>query len=155
MARNFLKMSLLLVAVAIAQAFAAEPLLGIWKLTSQTVDGHKVESEDLTLRVYPAGDGFEFAYSTPVNGIHLVSLKFASVHLNGAPAIVEDGRGNKLGTVTITKTGASQYKAIIEGPNRPKALGRMTVSGDGKTLTSESMAADEKGPKAIQLFSRQ
>jgi hypothetical protein len=137
-------------------AFAAEPLIGTWKLTSQVVDGHKVDTDDLTLRVYPAGDALEFAYSTPVNGIHLVSMKFTAVHLNGTTSPVEDGRNNKIGTVTITKAGPSAYKAVIEGPNRPKAVGRMAVTPDGKTLSSESGPSEEKGGmRAVQTFVRQ
>lgn len=140
----------LLVALA-AKAAAPEPLVGTWVLSTQMVDGHKVESEALTLRVYPAGDALEFAFSVPVNGIHLVSMKFSSVHLNGAAGSVEDARGARIGTVKVTKAGPLEYKAIVEGPNRPSASNKMTISADGKTLTSES---DTNASHAVQIFSR-
>ena len=121
-----------------------------------TVNGQKVDAENMTLRIYTAGDGLEFAYSMPVNGIHLVSLKFTSVHLDGREGSVEDVRGKKVGTVRITKVSPSEYKAVIEGSNRPRAVGKMSLSPDNKTLTSESdTAANGNGAShAVQVFSR-
>ncbi len=156
MARKIIRLSFLLLVVLVAQALATESLVGIWKLSSQTIDGHKVDNEPLVLRVYPVGDALEFAFSTPVNGIHLVSLKFTSVHLDGREANVEDVKGKKMGTVKVTKIAPQAYKAVIEGPNRPKAVATMTVSADNKTLTSESNteAGGSGGSHVVQVFSR-
>ena len=153
--RIFVIPFLLMLAMA-AQAASTEPLLGTWKLTSQTMDGRKVDSEDMTLRIYPMGDAFEFAYSTPINGIYLVSLKFTSVHLDGSEGSVQDVRGKKIGTVKITKVSPLEYRAVIEGQNRPKASTKMTISSDDKTLSSESTASGSAGdaPRAVQVFSR-
>ena len=119
---------------------ADEPLIGTWKLTSQKINGQNISTEALTLRIYKSGEGLEFAYSVPINNVHLVSARFTSVHLDGASSDVKDAQGNKVGTVKITKTGGSEYKAVIEGPNRPTAFAKMTVSADRKTLTSDSNA---------------
>jgi hypothetical protein len=143
-----MKFLLLPVVVLIAQAAVTEPLVGTWTLSSQTANGQKVGGdEQMTLRIYPVGDGLEFAFSVPVNGVHMVGLKFTSVHLDGKPGSIEDVRGKKIGDVKVTRLGRMEYKAVLEGPNRPTTESKMTVSDDEKTLTSES------GGK-VQVFSR-
>ena len=133
-----------------------EPLTGTWKLTSQKINGQSIATEALTLRIYKSGEGLEFAYSVPINNVHFVSARFTSVHLDGTSSDVKDAQGNKVGTVKITKIAASEYKAVIEGPNRPTASAKMTVSADRKTLTSDSNAnVPGKGETAtLQIFSR-
>ncbi len=156
MRRQVLQCFLSFLLTALAQAATVEHLIGTWTLSSQTIDGRKVDIEPLTLRIYPAGDAFEFAYSTPINGIHLVSMKFIGVHLNGEAGTVQDVKGQKMGTVRVSKVGPLSYKAVIEGANRPKAEGKMTISADDQTLTSESdTTAGGKGvTHAVQVFSR-
>lgn len=146
--------AIVLVAV---QAHAAEPLLGRWVLVRQEVSGQKTSPEELTLRVNPAGQALEFAYSVPVNNIQFVSLRFAA-RLDGTEADVTNASGQKIGTVRLTKAGTSQYKIVLQGQNRPTASGTMTVSPDGKTLTSESestMRGQSAVTRTVQLFSRQ
>ena len=123
--------------LAVTGARAAEPLAGTWLLKSQEVAGQKNQPESLTLRIFKSGSGFEFAYSVPVNNIQFVSMQFNS-RLDGTEADVKDAQGNKIGTIKINHSGASEYSVKLEGPNRPSAMGKMTVSADGKTLTSES-----------------
>lgn len=154
-----MKRAVLCLAVAFSAlpAFAAEPLIGRWVLTSQEVGGQKSAAEDLTLRIIPTGKALEFAYSVPVNNIQFVSLRF-SARLDGTEADVTNGKSQKIGSVKVTKSGASAYRIVIAGPNRPTASGTMTVSADGKTLTSESEATP-RGQSApvhtVQVFSRQ
>jgi hypothetical protein len=148
MRRKIIKLFLLPLVVLVLQAAATEPLVGTWTLSSQTAKGQKAGDDDqMTLRVYPVGDGLEFAFSVPVNGVHMVGLKFTAVHLDGKPGSIEDVRGKKIGDVKVTKLGRLEYKAVLEGPNRPTTESKMTVSADEKTLTSES------GGK-VQVFSR-
>jgi hypothetical protein len=141
-------------------AFAAEPIVGTWKLESQQINGQKGDFEEMTLRVYPTGDSFEFAYSVPVNKIHIVSQRFVKVHFDGADADVLDVKNNKVGTVKITKGSTTktgtQYKTVISGANHPTAEATLTVSADGKKLTAESAAnVPGKGPQSsVQTFSR-
>ena len=138
-------------------AFAAEPLVGRWLLSSQEVGGQKMTASDLTLRVNSAGQGLEFAYSVPVNHVQFVSLHF-SARLDGTEADMTNGNGQKIGTVKVVKSGASAYRIVIAGPNRPTASGTMTVSADGKTLKSESdsMPSGRSAPvHTVQVFSRQ
>lgn len=119
---------------------------------SQVVNGEKVDSDPLMLRIYKSGDALEFAYSVPVNNIFFVSTTFTSVHLDGSESDVKDARGKKVGTVKITKTGPLEYKALLQGPNRPTASSKLTISADSKTLTSESGRGTSA---AVQVFSRQ
>jgi hypothetical protein len=136
---------------------AAEPLLGRWVLASQQVNGNNAPREDLTLRIRSIGQTLEFAYSVPVNDIQFVSLRFVS-RPDGTQADVTDAAGKKIGTVKVTKSTSSQYKIILQGQNKPVATGTMTISADGKTLTSES---ESKPPgqvpvvRMVQIFSRQ
>jgi hypothetical protein len=52
-----------------------------------------------------------------------------------------------LGTIKIVKTGGGRYKFTLSGANRPQSSGTLTVSPDGKHLTSESNGL-------IQVFAR-
>jgi hypothetical protein len=140
-----------------SQVRAAEPLLGRWLLVSQEVDGQKAEIDELTLRIISEGQALEFAYSVPVNNIQFVSLRFTA-RLDGTEADVTNANGKKIGTVTVTKSGAALYKILLQGEGRPTASGTMTVSADGKTLTSESdskAGAQKTVTHMFQYFSRQ
>lgn len=154
MTKPFLPAVMLLLAVA--QAWATEPLVGRWLLKSQEVGGQQTDADQLTLRIVQRGDTFEFGYSLPVNNIQFVSMSFAS-HLDGAEADVKNSQGDKIGTVKIRKTGGSLYKVVLAGPNRPTANGTMAVSADGKTLTCDSDATvpGRGSTHTHQIFSRQ
>ena len=143
--------------LSVLPSHAAEPLSGRWLLVSQQVDGKKTAAEQLMLRVIPAGPALEFAYSVPVNDIQFVSLRF-SARLDGSEAEVTNGNGQKIGTAKITKSGASDYKIVLQGPGRPTTSATMSVSADGKTLKSESESNGRGGTgvvRTIQVFSRQ
>lgn len=140
------------VTLAALPAYAAEPIVGRWVLTSQEVNGQKTTPQELMLRVAPAGDAYEFAYSTPRNNkVQFVSLRFV-VRLEGREADVTDGNGGKIGDVRITKAGPSLYRMVLEGPDRPTASGTIIVSADGRTLKSES---DAGAVHTVQIFTRQ
>lgn len=135
------------------QAWAAEPLLGTWRLDSQEVNGQKNNSEPLTLKISLAGDKLAFAFSVPVNDVYFVSMTY-TVKLDGSEADVKNAKGDKVGTVQMTPAGASQYKLILKGPNHPDSSGRLTVSPDGKTLISETDTV-QAGPSGRSIHSRQ
>ena len=143
--------------LAVAPAWAAEPLLGRWLLTSQAVSGQKTPIDELTLRITPKGQMLDFAYSVPVHDIQFVSLRF-SAKPDGTQADVTDANGKKVGTVKVTKTSPVKYKVVLEGQGRPTAAGGMTVSADGKVLTSESESTrpGQTAPtRMVQVFARQ
>jgi len=147
--------ALLLVGV-LAHAWAAEPIAGKWQLKSQQVNGRDTMSRPLTLRITQTGDQVEFEYSVAVNQKQEVSLRFAA-RLDGSAADVKNSTGRKIGTARLTRGGPSQYLVMLEGPNRPSSLGKMTVSGNGKTLVSESDATAPGGDRlhTVQTFERQ
>jgi len=145
-------MAVLLFTAALAQA--AEPIAGKWHLDRQEVNGKTTNSEPLVLQVTPAGDQFAFAFSLPVNSIYFVSMSY-TVRFDGSEADVKNAQGEKIGTIKMTRAGASLYKLTIRGPNRPLSNGTLTVSADGKTLTSESDSAGASHPAHVQQsFSR-
>src|SRR5580700_4065459 len=145
------------VALQMIPAWAAEPLLGTWRLDSQEVNGQKSNAEPLTLKVSQDGDKLAFAFSVPVNNVYFVSMTY-TVKLDGSESEVKNSQGEKIGTIQVTSGGASQYKLILKGPNRPDSAGKLTVSPDGKTLSSETDTVQGgQGGRSMhsrQLFSR-
>jgi hypothetical protein len=135
---------------------AAEPIAGKWLLQSQQVNGRDTGSRPLTLNVTQKDDVLAFEYAVPMNQQEQVSLRFAA-RLDGSAADITDSGGRKIGTAKLTRRGTSEYLLMLEGPSRPTSSGRMTVSGDGRTLVSESDAAGRGGDKlhTVQTFVRQ
>jgi hypothetical protein len=149
-------MPILSVAVALftTAAYAApEPLLGTWRLDSQEVNGQKSNAEPLTLKISQAGDKLAFAFSVPVNDVYFVSMTY-TVKLDGSEADVKNAKGDKVGTVQMSASSPSQYKLTLKGPNHPDSSGRLTVSPDGKTLTSETDTV-QAGPGGRSTHSKQ
>lgn len=146
-----------MVALVAMPLCAADPIVGRWLLTSQTVGGQNSQIEELTLRINPSGAALEFAYSVPVRDIQFVSLRFTAKP-DGSASDVTDANGKKVGTVKVTRVSPTQYKVVLEGSGRPTANGGMTVSADGKTLTSVSDSTPP-GQSAVthmvQVFARQ
>jgi hypothetical protein len=142
-----------MVLLATAAYAAPDPLLGTWRLDSQEVNGQKTNSEPLTLKVTQAGDRLAFAFSVPVNDVYFVSMTY-TVKLDGSEADVKNAKGDKVGTIQMSPGGPSQYKLILKGPNRPDSAGKLTVSPDGKTLTSETDTT-QGGPTGRSIHSKQ
>jgi hypothetical protein len=143
--------ALLLLATAVYAA--PEPLLGTWRLDSQEVNGQKTNSEPLTLKISQSADKLTFAFSVPVNNVYFVSMTY-TVKPDGSEADVKNAQGEKVGTIQMTTGGPSQYKIVLKGPNRPDSSGRLTVSPDGKTMTSETDTV-QAGPSGRSIHSKQ
>lgn len=129
---------------------AAEPLAGKWLLKHQEVAGKETTSNPLMLAITPSGKSFDFAFIVTVNDKPVVSLKFTSP-LDGAEAEVSGGDGKKMGTAKVSRDGGS-YKVLMEGSGRPAVTTHMSVSPDGKTLTSES---DVTTPSGVNVHTEQ
>jgi hypothetical protein len=144
----------LAVAFAAPAIYAAPvPLVGTWRLDSQEVNGQKTNPEPLTLRITQSGDKLNFAFSVPVNNVYFVSMSYA-VKLDGSEADVKNANGDKIGTVQINPAGPFQYRITLKGANRPDSSGKLTVSANGKTLTSEQDTAPA-GPSGRPIHSKQ
>jgi len=109
----------------------------------------------MTLKISQTGDKLAFAFSVPVNNVYFVSMSY-TLRLDGTEADVKNAQGEKIGTIQMTPAGPSQYKLVLRGPNRPDSSGTLTVSADGKTLTSEADTTKAGGRAAHskQTFSR-
>jgi hypothetical protein len=140
--------------VAAVPAWAAEPILGTWRLERQEINGQSSNFEPLTLKVSQAGDKLVFAFSVPVNDVYFVAMTY-TLKLDGLEADVKNAQGEKVGTVQMTPGGPSQYKILMKAPHRPDSSGKLTVSPDGKTLISEadSLRAGES-TRSKQFFTR-
>jgi hypothetical protein len=137
-----------------AAAATPEPIIGTWRLDRQEINGSKVNSEPLTLKVSQSGDKLAFAFSVPVNSVYFVSMSYL-LRPDGSEADVKNAQGEKIGTIQMSPGGPSQYKLILKGPNRPDSSGKLTVSADGKTLTSESDTVQAgRSIHSKQIFSR-
>jgi hypothetical protein len=152
--KQALVISASLIVLAAGVYAASVPLVGTWRLDRQEINGEATNAEPLTLKVSQAGDKLAFAFSVPVNNVYFVSMTY-TLKLDGSEADVKNAQGEKIGTVQMTAGGPSQYKLTLKGPNRPDGSGKLTVSPDGKTLTSE--ADSIQAGRAIhtkQTFSR-
>jgi hypothetical protein len=150
------KLRALLVAATLPLIAAAppEPLVGTWRLESQEINGQAVRFEPLTLKVTQSGDRLAFAFSVPVNNIYFVSMSY-TLRLDGTTADVTNGRGEKIGSIQMRSGGPSQYQLTLKGPNRPDSSGKLTVSADGKSLTSEAETTQAgRAVKSKQVFLR-
>ena len=137
-----------------AAAFSApEPIVGTWRLDSQEVNGQARNFEPLTLKITQSGDALAFAFSVPVNNVYFVSMSYTA-KLDGSEADVKNSKGEKIGTVQLSAAGPSQYKLALKGPNRPDSAGKLIVSADGKTLTSETDTV-QGGPGGRSMHSKQ
>jgi hypothetical protein len=154
MTRAVLLAAALLPLAIIGGEGAAEPLVGIWRLDHQELNGQKKDVEQLTLRISPDGDKFLFAFAVPVNNIDFVSMSYTA-KLDGSEADVKNAQQVKVGTVKITRTKPSQYSFVLKGGGGRESSGHLTVSRDGKTLTSESDSAQGgQAAHLLQSFSR-
>jgi len=154
MTRAVVLTAALLPLALIAGGEAAEPIVGVWKLDHQELNGQSKEIEPLTLRISPDGDKYLFAFAVPVNHIDFVSMSY-SAKLDGTEADVNNSQRIKVGTVQITRAKPSQYKFVLKGGNGRESSGRLTVSPDGKTLTSESDSNQSGQPlHLLQSFLR-
>jgi len=149
-ARRLFAIALLLSGFALG---GPEPIVGTWRLDRQEVNGTPINAEPMTLKIAPSGDKLSFAFSVPVNNVYFVSMSYTA-KLDGSEADVKNAQGDKVGTIQITTAGPAQYKILIKGANRPESAGKLTVSPDGKTLTSESDTA-QKGPYGRPIHTRQ
>src|SRR5437868_3003572 len=107
----------ILVVLITPLAWAADPLIGNWRLKSQEVAGNQIDSNPLTLAITPSGKLLDFAYVVTVNDAPVVNLKFSTA-LDGTEAEVSGGDGKKIGTARVSREGEA-YKILIEGPGRP------------------------------------
>lgn len=126
-----------IVLASAAFAWSAEPLLGTWRLDHQEINGQETNSEPMILKITKAGDKFAFLFSVPVNNIYFVSMSY-TVKLDGSSAEVKNAQGDKIGFIRISPNGPSQYSIVLKSPNHPDSDGKLRVSRDGKTLTSEA-----------------
>src|SRR5262245_36418147 len=125
----------------VSPLMAAEPLIGLWRLQRQEVDG-KVATEvaPLALQINQArNDRLRFAFSVPMPDVYFVTISY-TLQLDGSSADSMDGNNQKVGTIQMTRGGPGQYLLTMSGPNKPDSKGKITLSADGKTLVSESDA---------------
>jgi hypothetical protein len=133
---------------------AAEPLVGLWRLKGQELNGQRGDFEPLTLQVSETGGRYSFAFSVPLNDIYFVTLTY-TLRLDGSEADIKDSGGQKIGTIAMTRSGTGQYTLVMKGVNRPDSRGSLTISADGKTLVSESDAAQGgRSMHSKQTFAR-
>jgi hypothetical protein len=134
--------------------WAAEPLVGLWRLQRQEINGAATEFEPLSLQISQAGDRLRFAFSVPLPDIYFVTTTY-TLRLDGSSADIMNGNNQKVGTIQMTRSGPRQYLLTMKGQNRPDSQGTLTISTDGKTLVSESDATQSgRSVHSKQTFAR-
>ena len=141
--------------MAASPLWAAEPLVGLWRLQRQEINGTAAEFEPLALQIsQAAGDRLRFAFSVPMPDIYFVTITY-TLRLDGSGAEIMDGNNQKVGTIQMTRSGPGQYLLTMKGPNKPDTQGKITISADGKTLISESDATQSgRSVHSKQIFAR-
>ncbi|MFN7915688.1 MAG: hypothetical protein U0Q55_10150 [Vicinamibacterales bacterium] len=119
---------------------AADPLVGLWRLQKQEVNGQETSVDKLVLQISEAGDKLTFAFSVPLPDVYFVTATYTA-RLDGTSADIINGNDQKMGTIEIKRGGTGRYTLTMKGPNRPDSQGSLTLSADGKTLVSESTSA--------------
>jgi hypothetical protein len=154
MTRSVLAWAAFLTLALTSSGAATEPLVGIWRLDHQELNGQNKEIESMTLRISADGDKFLFAFAVPVNHIDFVSMSYTA-KLDGTEADVKNAQQVKVGTVQITRAKPAQYKFVLKSGSGRESVGRLTVSPDGKTLTSESDSSQAgQATHLVQSFSK-
>ena len=140
---------------AASPLLAAEPLVGLWRLQRQEVDGAPTDFQPLALQINQArGDRLRFAFSVPMPDVYFVTVTY-TLRLDGSSADIMDGNSQKVGTIQMTRSGPGLYQLTMKGPNKPDTQGKLTISADGKTLTSESDATQAgRTVHSKQIFAR-
>ena len=139
---------------AASPLLAAEPLVGLWRLQSQEINGTATEFEPLTLQISQNGDRLRFAFSVPLPEIFFVTMSY-TLRLDGSSADIMNGNNQRVGTIQMTRSGPRQYVLTMKGQNRPDSQGTLTISSDGKTLVSESDATQAgRSAHSKQIFAR-
>ena len=119
------------------------------------MNGEKIDSAPLTMEVSQNGSKLAFAFSVLVNNAKVVSMGY-ELQLDGTEADVKDAHGQTVGTIEMAATGESQYRLSIKRPDRRDSAGKLSVSKDGKTLTSEADTLHAGKPlHTVQIFLRQ
>jgi hypothetical protein len=133
---------------------AVEPLVGLWRLQRQEINGTATEFEPLALQISQSGDRLRFAFSVALPEIYFVTTTYI-LRLDGSSADIKNGNDQKIGTIQMTRGGPRQYVLTMKGPNRPDSQGKLTISADGKTLVSESDATQAgRSVHSKQVFAR-
>ena len=70
---------------AASPLWAAEPLVGLWRLQRQEIDGTATEFEPLALQISQAGDRLRFAFSVPLPDVYFVTTTY-TLRLDGSSA---------------------------------------------------------------------
>ena len=134
---------------------AADALVGTWRLERQEINGESAKSAPMQLSVYEIRDSLSFAFAAQVDGQFVTTMGYR-VLLNGTEADVKNAKGEKIGTVTMTIPGPMQYAITLKRPEQPATIGRLALSADGKTLTSETdTPRGEQTIHMVQVFARQ
>ncbi len=89
----------------------------------------------------------------PINNVYFVSMTY-TVKPDGSDGEVKNSKGETMGTAQLTSSAPLEYKLTLKGQNHPDSVGKITISTDGKTLTSEQDTV-QAGPTARSIHSKQ
>ena len=126
--KNFLALGLSIGLQTLASpAWAAEPLVGLWRLQLQEINGQESTAEPMALQISQAGDKLTLAFSVPMPDVYFVTMTY-TLRLDGSSADIVNGNGQTIGNIQMVRGGAGQYKLTMKGPNMPEGQVTLTVS---------------------------
>jgi hypothetical protein len=145
----------LVLRATLAYTWAPDPLVGTWKLERQEMNGETGKVPPLQLSVYQIRDSLSFAFAALIDDAYVTTMGYR-VLLDGTEADVKNAKGEKVGTVKVTVSAPSVYAITMSRPDRPSTTGKLTLSADGNTLTSETDTPQgDRSIHLLQMYVRQ
>jgi len=137
----------------VAPAASDEPLVGYWQMIFQEIGGAKTKPLPIAIRI--TQDGSRLIFSYLMNREQELTMTFTA-HLDGSPVPVSDGRGAAKGAARLSKVSPTEYRLVLQMPNRPPEPGKLVLTEKGFILRIESdgILPDVGRRHIVQVFSK-
>ena len=140
--------------LAIAPAFGAEPLEGLWQMISQQIGKNHIPPDPVALRVTLTKGAYRFDY---LLNRELVLQRTFTVRPDGTPSVITNDKGSPVGIARLTKTSATEYQLVLQHPSGASEPGKLTITDKGIILHCDMEATiPGRGPSHVsQTFAKQ
>ena len=137
-----------------APALAADQLVGTWQMIYQQIGSAHMAPLPIALKVTQSGSSLQFDY---LMNRELELTRSFTVRTDGSPAPIKNSSGAVVGIAKLTKSSATEYKLVMQSPNKPAEPGKLTLSEGGKILRcdSEAILPDRGTSHIVQVFAKQ
>ena len=140
--------------LAAANAWAAEPLVGMWQMIDQWVEKEQVQPSPVAIKIQQTEQGLNFSY---LKGREMAPIMQFTVKIDGPEGVIRNPEGGIIGWAKLGKAADGSYKLTMRKPNREAEEGEMKITDQGKVLKSRTKAVipGEGVKQLVQVFARQ